>query len=98
MVTHSSMVAWEIPWTEETDELVYRVTRVRQDLATSPPPSRNIQGMSQDNLLIQICPVLSPPITGGSFLMFLTKPLNFTSSVLSDIIFPMYITCFWREK
>ena len=42
MVTHSSMVAWEIPWTEETDKLVYRVTRVRQDLATSPPPSRNI--------------------------------------------------------
>ena len=42
MVTHSSTVAWEIPWTEETGELVYRVTRVRQDLAINPPPPRNI--------------------------------------------------------
>ena len=30
MATHSSILAWEIPWTEEPD----RVARVRYDLAT----------------------------------------------------------------
>ena len=35
MVTHSSLPAWEIPWTEEPGELQsVRLRRVRQDLAT----------------------------------------------------------------
>ena len=32
MATHSSILAWEIPWTEELG--VHGVTRVRNDLAT----------------------------------------------------------------
>ena len=37
MATHSSIIAWEIPWTEEPGRLVHGVTRVRHDLATKPP-------------------------------------------------------------
>ena len=36
MVTHSSILAWKIPWTEEPGGL-HEVARVRQDLATKPP-------------------------------------------------------------
>ena len=31
MATHSSVLAWEIPWTEEPGELQSRVQRVRHD-------------------------------------------------------------------
>ena len=35
MATHSSMLAWEIPWTEEVGRIqVIRLQRVRYDLAT----------------------------------------------------------------
>ena len=35
MVTHTGILAWEIPWTEEPDGLEsYGVKRVRHDLAT----------------------------------------------------------------
>ena len=35
MATHSCMLAWRIPWTEEPDELQsIRLERVRQDSAT----------------------------------------------------------------
>ena len=34
MATHSSTLAWEIPWTEKPGELVHEVTRVRHDLLT----------------------------------------------------------------
>ena len=38
MATHSSTLAWEIPWTEEPSGLQSTgVTKVRQDLATKPP-------------------------------------------------------------
>ena len=37
MVTHSSIVAWKIPLTEEPGGL-QGVTRVGHDLATKPPP------------------------------------------------------------
>jgi len=38
MATHSSTLAWEIPWTEEPSGLQSTgVTNVRQDLATKPP-------------------------------------------------------------
>ena len=37
MVTHSSILAWRIPWTEEPDSfLVYGVSRVGHDLVTEP--------------------------------------------------------------
>ena len=36
MVTHSSIPAWRIPWTEEPGATVYGVPRVRHHLATKP--------------------------------------------------------------
>ena len=39
MVTHSSILAWEIPWTEEPGWLQSMGSRrVRHDLVTKPPP------------------------------------------------------------
>ena len=39
MATHSSILAWRIPWTEEPDGLQSKGSkRVRHDLATKPPP------------------------------------------------------------
>ena len=39
MATHSSILAWRIPWTEEPGRLyiVHGVARVRHDLVTKPP-------------------------------------------------------------
>ena len=43
MATHSSILAWEIPWTEEPGELQSMGSqRVRHDLATKPPPPRRV--------------------------------------------------------
>ena len=40
MATHSSITAWEIPWTEETGRLQSRGSqRVGCDLGTKLPPS-----------------------------------------------------------
>ena len=39
MTTHSSVLAWEIPWTEEPGGLLSMgLQRVEYDLATKPPP------------------------------------------------------------
>ena len=39
MATHSSILAWEIPWTEEPGRLQSTGSqRVRHDLTTEPPP------------------------------------------------------------
>ena len=39
MATHSSLLAWRIPWTEEPGRLQsIEVARVRHDLETKPPP------------------------------------------------------------
>ena len=40
MATHSSILAWRIPWTEEPDKLqsVHGVTRVGHNLVTKPQP------------------------------------------------------------
>ena len=38
MATHSSILVWKIPWTEESGELQSMGSlRVRHDLATKPP-------------------------------------------------------------
>ena len=43
MATYSSILAWEISWTEEPGGLtVRRVPRVRHDLVTKPPPDVNM--------------------------------------------------------
>ena len=40
MATHSSILAWRIPWTEEPGGArVHGVAIVRHDLATNPPPT-----------------------------------------------------------
>ena len=42
MATHSSVLAWEIPWTEEPGRLQSMGSqRVRQDLATKPQEETN---------------------------------------------------------
>jgi len=39
MATHSSILAWEIPWTEEPNGLQSMESqRVEHNLATKPPP------------------------------------------------------------
>ena len=39
MATHSSMLAWEIPWTEQAGRLQSMGSqRVRHDFVTNPPP------------------------------------------------------------
>ena len=46
MATHSSILAWRIPWTEEPGRLqstVHRVARVGQDLVTKPPPPAGLR-------------------------------------------------------
>ena len=37
MATHSSILAWRIPWTGELSRL-HGVARVRHELETKPPP------------------------------------------------------------
>ena len=44
MATHSSVLAWEIPWTEEPGGLQNMgVSRVKHDLVTKPPPRLSYQ-------------------------------------------------------
>ena len=39
MATHSSILAWKIPWTQEPDRLWYTgLQRLGHDLVTKPPP------------------------------------------------------------
>ena len=57
MATHSSILAWRIPWTEEPDRLqsVHRVPRVGHDLAMKlPPPSAYLR------LLVFLLAILIP--------------------------------------
>ena len=39
MTIHSSILSWEIPWTEEFGGPHHGVTRARQDLVTKPTPA-----------------------------------------------------------
>ena len=56
MATHSSILAWKIPWTEELGGLypqVHGVTRVRHNLVTKPPKQdvRQVEGQIPPFLL-----------------------------------------------
>ena len=43
MATHSSILAWEIPWTEEAGGLrALGLQRIRHDLATEPAPPHTV--------------------------------------------------------
>ena len=37
LATHSSILAWRIPWTEKPHATVHGLARVGHDLATKPP-------------------------------------------------------------
>ena len=41
MVTHSSTLAWKIPWRGAWWAIVHGVTRVGHDLVTKPPPMKS---------------------------------------------------------
>ena len=44
MATHSSTLAWKIPWTEEPGRLQSMgLQRVRHDIGTAPPPHSNMK-------------------------------------------------------
>ena len=53
MATHSRILAWRIPWTEEPGRLVHGVARVRHDLATRPPPI--LKKLSKHGLFVETC-------------------------------------------
>ena len=61
MATHSSILAWEIPWTEDREgwqAIVHGFGRVRHDLVTrpSPPPPEGFAGRAQYcNLRMRFC-------------------------------------------
>ena len=49
MATHSSILAWEIPWTEEPGGLQSMGSqRVRDDLVTKSPPPKNWKQAGQN--------------------------------------------------
>ena len=56
MATHSSILAWEIPWTEEPDGLQAMVSREGRDLGVAfqaPPGSQaSSRGEAKDSALL----------------------------------------------
>ena len=58
MATHSSILAWRIPWTEEPDGLQSMGSRrFNHDLVTNPPSPYIffINNISQNKCVINIC-------------------------------------------
>ena len=55
MATHSSILAWKIPWTEEPLVTVRGVTGVRHNLATKPPPPGVCTLETIGNLIYDVC-------------------------------------------
>ena len=58
MATHSSILAWEIPWTEAT---VHGVTRVGHDLVTKPPPPFTLTSIHCIDILLLLIPCPQNP-------------------------------------
>ena len=55
MATHSSILAWEIPWTEEPGGLQSRRSqKVRQGLATAHTHNKNQESVFA--ILVPVCP------------------------------------------
>ena len=62
MATHSSILAWKIPWTEEPGGLQsIGSQRVGHNLATKPPPKK-----SKGDLKLEILYILTGLISGCS--------------------------------
>ena len=56
LVTHSSTLAWKIPWAEKPSRLQsMEVTRVRPDLVTKPPPPKTAKHLVCNITLPHIC-------------------------------------------
>ena len=101
MATHLSVLAWRIPWTEESGSLVHGVTRVGHDLATKPPYClNNILRIFKFYLLIIYCwwwfsrlvmYDLCDPMncsTPGSSILHCLLVSQFSRSVVSDSLRP----------
>ena len=55
MATHSSILAWRIPWTEETGGLQSMgLQRVGQNLITKPPPHYSFSNLCERPVFFQI--------------------------------------------
>ena len=53
MATHSSILTWKIPWTEEPDRLQSKGSqRVRQDWATNTHPEKQPESSRSDNVYL----------------------------------------------
>ena len=66
MATHSSILAWEIPWTEEPDGLQSTgLQRVRQDLATDTKNNGGIPKTATRNYAAEKCTVCGGTKSGG---------------------------------
>ena len=83
MTTHSSILAWRIPWTEEPGGLVHGAARVRHDLVTKPPPPPpQVKGTVLNKTAF--IPDISCKLKATHTL--LTNWINFVSTTLSDLI------------
>ena len=81
MATHSSVLAWEIPWTEEPGKLQSMCSqRVRHDLATK---QRQQSGLKQQKFIVPVLEDLSTkskyqqnlaPIEGAREESFIDSP------------------------
>ena len=50
MTTHSSILAWRIPWSEKPGRLQYLgLHRIRHDLATTPPQLEMVSKLAMKN-------------------------------------------------
>ena len=68
MATHSSTLAWRIPWTEEPGRLtVHVVARVGHDLATKPPSPPTVVLSFIDGLFVSQFPY--------SLILILIRPM-----------------------
>ena len=54
MATHSNILAWKIPWTEEPGRLQSMESQeIRHDLATNPPPAPPAPGKPSFNFFLK---------------------------------------------
>ena len=80
MATHSSIIAWRIPWTEKPGRFpVHGVARVRQDLVTKSSPPRA-------SLVAQM--VKNPPVMQATRARSLSReyPLEKAMAIHSSIL------------
>ena len=97
MAAHSSILAWRIPWTEESGRYsVHGVARIGHDLVTKPPPALKCVIF----LDFQMASNLSMP---REFLecIFMPKPLTvwirINWKILKEVGIPDHLTCLLRN-